>query len=145
MFSEKVKKIIYRPSCYAWGSLYWVYYLHKWTNLHISVYLSLSLLLSSFNVIVFNRCPRSPWVRVLVSRTCCITFAMAPCDTPINLDISLCESPRFENWKISIGWDGITYPIPNLNGFTVEVWELVSNLITRFSGHVITYPCWDSS
>ena len=37
----------------------------------------------------------------------------------------------------------ITYPFPNFNDTTVEVKELISNLIPHFTGHVITYPCWD--
>ena len=36
-------------------------------------------------------------------------------------------------------WDEITYPFPNFNGTTVEVWEWVSNFIPHFTGHVITY------
>ena len=37
-------------------------------------------------------------------------------------------------------WDEITYPLPNFNGTTVEVWEWISNFI-HLTGHVIT--CWD--
>ena len=40
-------------------------------------------------------------------------------------------------------WDEITYPFPNFNSCTVEVWEWISNFIPCFPGHVITYPCWD--
>ena len=40
-------------------------------------------------------------------------------------------------------WGEITYPYPNFNGCTVEVWEWKSNLISHFTGLVITYPCWD--
>ena len=40
-------------------------------------------------------------------------------------------------------WDEITYPFPNFNSATVEVWEWISNFIPHFTGHVITYPCWD--
>ena len=40
-------------------------------------------------------------------------------------------------------WDEITYPFLNFNGATVEVWEWISNFIPHFTGHVITYPCWD--
>ena len=36
-------------------------------------------------------------------------------------------------------WDKITCPFPNFNGTTVEVWEWVSNFISHFTGHVITY------
>ena len=37
-------------------------------------------------------------------------------------------------------WDGITYPFPNFNGCTVEVWEWVSNFIPHFIMDVITCP-----
>ena len=40
-------------------------------------------------------------------------------------------------------WDKIIYPSQNFNGATVEVWEWISNFITHFAGHVITYPYWD--
>ena len=39
--------------------------------------------------------------------------------------------------------DEITYPYPNFNGATIEVWEWISNFITHFIGHMITYLCWD--
>ena len=42
-------------------------------------------------------------------------------------------------------WDEITYPFPNFNGGTVEVWEWLSNFIPHFPGHMITYPCRDLS
>ena len=35
------------------------------------------------------------------------------------------------------------YPFINFNGATFEVWEWISNFIPHFTGHVITYPCWD--
>ena len=41
--------------------------------------------------------------------------------------------------------DEITYPFPNFNGTTVEVWEWISNLILHFIRNVITYPFWDQS
>ena len=41
--------------------------------------------------------------------------------------------------QLSVEWN--TYPFPNFNGATVEVWEWISNFIPHF----ITYPCWDSS
>ena len=37
--------------------------------------------------------------------------------------------------------DEITYPIPNVNGATVKVWEWISNFIPHFIMEVITYPC----
>ena len=36
-------------------------------------------------------------------------------------------------------WDEITYPFPNFNSCTVEVWEWISNFIPHFIRHVITY------
>ena len=34
-------------------------------------------------------------------------------------------------------WDKITYPFPNFNGATVEVWEWISNFILHFIGQVM--------
>ena len=39
--------------------------------------------------------------------------------------------------------DKITYPFPNCNGVAVVVWKWVSNFIPHFTGHMITYICWD--
>ena len=39
-------------------------------------------------------------------------------------------------------WEEITYPFPNFNSGTVEVWEWISNFIPCFIVHVITCPCW---
>ena len=43
--------------------------------------------------------------------------------------------------------DEITFPFPNFNGATVEVWEWISNFIQHFvmGVIVINYPCWDPS
>ena len=38
-------------------------------------------------------------------------------------------------YKVS---DEITYPFPNINGETVEVWEGISNFILHTAEHVIT-------
>ena len=40
-------------------------------------------------------------------------------------------------------WDEVTYPVLNFNYATIEVKEWKSNFIAHFTGHVITYPCWD--
>ena len=40
---------------------------------------------------------------------------------------------------------GITYPFPNFNGATFEVWERVSDFIPYLIGYVISYPKLDSS
>ena len=38
-------------------------------------------------------------------------------------------------------WDETTYPFPNFNDATVEVWEWISNLNPHFIMDIITYPC----
>ena len=50
---------------------------------------------------------------------------------------------RVSNSIYYIVWDEITYPFPNFNGCTNDVWESISNFIPHFTGHVITYPYWD--
>ena len=40
-------------------------------------------------------------------------------------------------------WDEIMYAFPNIKGATIEVWEWINNFILHFTGHLITYPCWD--
>ena len=40
-------------------------------------------------------------------------------------------------------WDEITYQFPNFNGYTVEVWEWISNFISHIIMDVITYPSLD--
>ena len=42
-------------------------------------------------------------------------------------------------------WYEMTYPFPNFNGWSVEVWEWVSHFIPRFTMYVIIYPWWDLS
>ena len=52
--------------------------------------------------------------------------------------------PAWMNYYIHQNvWDEITYPFPNFNGFTVEVWQWISNFIPRFMMDVITYLCLD--
>ena len=38
--------------------------------------------------------------------------------------------------------DEITYPFPNFNGCTVEVWEWISNFTLHSKMDVIDYPSW---
>ena len=40
-------------------------------------------------------------------------------------------------------WDKIDYSFPNFNGYTVEVWERISNSIPELMMDVMTYPCQD--
>ena len=47
-------------------------------------------------------------------------------------------------WVIKCGIE-ITYPSPNFNGATIEVWERISNFIPHHMMVIITYPCWYQS
>ena len=42
-------------------------------------------------------------------------------------------------------WDEIIYLFPNFKGTAVEVWEWISNFVSRFIMDVITYLLLDSS
>ena len=42
-------------------------------------------------------------------------------------------------------WYKITYPFPNFNGCTVDVWEWISYFITHFIMYIVTYPWWHLS
>ena len=63
-----------------------------------------------------------------------------PCWTPYKIGTKVTVS---WNYIHCIVWDEITYPFQNFNGYTVEVWEWISNFIPHFIGRVITYPGWD--
>ena len=39
-------------------------------------------------------------------------------------------------------WDEITYPFPNFNGCTVEIWKRISNFVPHITEHMFTYPWW---
>ena len=41
--------------------------------------------------------------------------------------IRLTHSHYYPDHEVQLMWDEITYPIPNCIGFTVEVWEWISN------------------
>ena len=41
--------------------------------------------------------------------------------------------------------DENTYAYQNFNGTIVEVWKWISDFTPRFTGFVITPPCWDSN
>ena len=43
------------------------------------------------------------------------------------------------NHLLSNMWDKITYPFPNFNGCTVEIWEWISNIIPQFMMDVIMH------
>ena len=54
-------------------------------------------------------------------------------------------TPWISNYIHYKVWDEITYPFPNFNGATIEVWEWIHNFMLHFTEYVITYPCWDQS
>ena len=47
------------------------------------------------------------------------------------------DNPWIRNYMSSKEWGEITYPFPNFNGGTVEVWEWISNFIPHFTVNVI--------
>ena len=78
--------------------------------------------------IIHNRTPLSCMSCLLVS-SCFMNVAF------IFTSKSLCGltiSTWISNHMPSKVWGEITYPFPNLNGFTVEVWECRSNFIPHF-------------
>ena len=56
-----------------------------------------------------------------------------------SIDFNPSTDKELRHYKV---WDEITYPFPNFNGATVEVWKWISNFIPNLTGPVITYPCW---
>ena len=40
-------------------------------------------------------------------------------------------------------WGKITYPFPHFDSATVDVWEWINSFISNFTGHIITYSCWE--
>ena len=56
-------------------------------------------------------------------------------------------STLFPTWIVNYihdkVWDEI--PFPNFRGAAIEVWEWISNFVSCFTGHMITYQCWDQS
>ena len=59
-----------------------------------------------------------------------------------NFDSSMESTCNYIQYKV---WYEITWPFPNFSGATFEHYEWMSNFIPHFTGHVITYPCWDLS
>ena len=65
-----------------------------------------------FDVVALNRCLRSSWVRLLVSRTRQRTFEMAPCDTldsnsrhlPMIKSLTWERNNNCNNYRRDIGW-----------------------------------------
>ena len=66
------------------------------------------------------------------------------CDVIMEKSIPLI-SAWISNYIYHNMWAEISYPFPNFNGTTVEVWEWIRNFSPYFTGHVITDPCWDWS
>ena len=53
------------------------------------------------------------------------------------------SSAPIRKCNLSEVWVEIAYPFPNFNGWTVEVWEWISNFSPNIIKDVITYPSWD--
>ena len=93
---------------------------------------------SPFDVIVFKS-PHSPWLRLLLSQTRLRTLKMAPCNTPLIIDISLSECSRHDNRKISfynyrsdIGWPDCHFGFRWLFAYSND-WQL--NMINTNAPH----------
>ena len=51
---------------------------------------------------------------------------------PFGLTLILPGISNYIHYKV---WDEITYPFPNFNGVTIEVWDWICYFISHFSGH----------
>ena len=62
---------------------------------------------------------------------------------PINSSIyernDITRSPAFHYKMLH----EITYPFSNFNGVAVEAWEWWRNFTQHFTGHAISYSCWN--
>ena len=89
----------------------------------------------SFCVTFSEKCPEP-------TETCvCIFRASAPFHEH-GLTWSIAWRRNYIHYKAC---HGITKPLSNFNGATVEVWKWISNLTPHFIRHVITHLCWDLS
>ena len=61
--------------------------------------------------------------------------------TMMTLQNILCAAMTMNEFLV---WDEIAYPVPNFNGWTIEVWEWISNSITHLIMDVITYPSYSA-
>ena len=100
---------------------------------------------------IYNSAPPSAayicqWIEsALVHIMACYAFGAKPLSEPM-LDYCQMDSliPAWiKNYMSSKVWEEITYPFPNFNGCTIEVWEWISNFISHYIRDIITYPCWD--
>ena len=82
---------------------------------------------TSAHVIASNN---TSWIRIMVSSYQCSSTL---------IPAWIYDHKNYEMWI------EFTYPFPNFNGCPVEVCEWISNFTPRFTGYVITYPCWDYS
>ena len=72
-------------------------------------------------------CPRDSANRI--GKSCQGSFPLTIVISCPNMD---------KNHMHSNMWDEITYPLPNLNGLTVEVWECINYFLQHFVNDVIT-------
>ena len=75
------------------------------------------------------------WINLIHSLNCVRNFS-----GPFSLHGLTLIPAWISNHMPSKVWDEISYPFPNFNSCTVEVWEWISNFIPHFTMDVITYP-----
>ena len=87
----------------------------------------------------YTKCPSFMFVSVCQYGT---DYGCQPCqqEPPLRLIWIPAWISDYTHFKV---WNEITYPFPNFNSCTIEVWEWISNFIPHFAGHMITDPCWD--
>ena len=72
-------------------------------------------------------------ILINLARYTCIVYFMVP--RWVN-----CNFRKISNHMSIKRRDQITYPFPNFNGCTVEVWDWISNFIMQFTMDAITSP-----
>ena len=95
---------------------------------------SLCQLLRQLNSFLTSSFQYLSWgARWASQQPCCVSFCWV---------LSADQGSKISYHIPSKVWIEITYPFPNFNGATVEVWEWIYNFIPQFIMDVITYPCW---
>ena len=103
----------------------------------------------SIHAIIFSRAVVSVRKSTFENVVCKMTISFSPwCVTYIPTFYShgftwiLACISNFIHYKVL---EEIIHPFSNINKRAFKVWKLISNFIPYFTGHVITYPCWNSS
>ena len=83
------------------------------------------------------------WCRENLCKQVELLCWISPVSPFTGMDLRLLTQAWISNYIHYKVWNETTYPFPNLNGASVEVWECISNFIQHFIMDVIIYPCWD--